>query len=251
MILSGALVGIFFFIGLVAGIVESSAGGSGLIVLPTLLSIGLNPVLALGTSKLQYAFGALVSISRYHRAHLIKLPYLKLYIAISFILGALGALLLVHSEFLFLNYIIPILLLAAAVYFAKSPRIQDVPSKPHLKPIVFGFGPLAVIAFYDGFFGTGSASFYVLAMVWGLGLSTLHATACTKLIDFASGIAALAILIWHGQVAWLPGILLGLGQMIGAWLGAGLVIKKGTRFVKPLLITVTVLLSAKLLWDAF
>lgn len=241
---------LFFITGIFAGLVESTAGGSGLLVLPALLFAGFSPLEALGTSKLQYFFGALVSIGRYSRAQLTRLPHLKLYSLIAITMGAAGALILVNTQLPYLNYIIPIFLLASAIYFARSSRVKDEASIPQMGTIGFALGPIALIAFYDGFLGTGSGSFYVIALIWGLGLSTLHATACTKIIDFCSGLAALAILIWHGHVIWNAGILLGAGQMIGAWFGAGLVIRKGTRILRPLLIGVSVLMCLKLLWDA-
>lgn len=247
-----ALTAFFLFLtGLLAGVVESTAGGSGLVVLPVLLFAGLSPTQALGTSKLQYAFGALVAIGRFSQAKMIRLPALKLYLAISLLMGVMGALILVHTEAPVLGRVMPFLLMASAIYFALSPRIKDAPSAPRIKPILFGLGPVALIAFYDGFFGVGSASFYVLAMVWGLGLSATQATACTKLVDFFSGVAALTVMVWHGQVIWKLGIILGAGQMLGAWIGAGLVIRKGTRVLRPLLVTVSLLLSLKLLWDSW
>lgn len=241
---------LFFGIGIFAGLVESTAGGSGLLVLPVMLFAGFDPLQAVATSKLQYFFGALVSITRYSQAKLISLPYLKTYCLISAMMGAVGALILVHTQIPFLKFIIPFLLLGSALYFAFSPRIKDEPSPPQLSPLAMAVGPITLIALYDGFFGSGSASFYVLALIWGLGLSTLHATACTKLIDFFSGLAALVILMWHGHVAWGPGIMLGLGQIIGAWFGAGLVIKNGTKILRPVLIVISVLMCLKLLWDA-
>ena len=106
---------------------------------------------------------------------------------------------------------------------------------------------MPLIAFYDGFFGVGSASFYMTAFVLLLGNSVKVATANTKLLDFASGAAALVVLALKGHVLLLPGIALGMGQIIGSYFGSTFVIQFGARWVRPLIVTVTVALSIDLL----
>jgi len=56
---------ILFLIGIIAGLVEASAGGSGLISLPAILFFGYQPLEAIATSKFQYAFGAITAITRF------------------------------------------------------------------------------------------------------------------------------------------------------------------------------------------
>lgn len=240
---------VIVLIGVLAGIIESTAGGSGLIVIPVLLMLGIPPASAMATSKLQYAFGALTSITRFQNAKLIKWKNLIATIIAAAFAGCGGAFALIYTKPDILGAIIPVLLMGAVLYFIFSPRLSDLNSTARLSRLVFNLGPVLLIGFYDGFFGVGSASFYVLAMVWGLGLSAREATATTKVVDFTSSLAALLVLATEHEVLWLAGLLLGFGQIAGAWIGSGLVIKRGAQFIRPVLIVVSLGLSLKLFFD--
>lgn len=240
---------VFTAIGILAGIIESSSGGSGLIVTPLLLMLGIAPASAMATSKLQYTFGAITSITRYHLASLVRWQSVLPIAALTALCGAAGALMLVQTEPTLLVGIVPIMLLAATCYFIFSPRLSDT---PHQHPLPFQpllWAALAVVGFYDGFFGVGSGSFYVLLLIWGWGLAAREATAAAKIADFSSAFAALIILASQHEVLWLPGLALGGGQIIGAWLGAGLVIRRGARFLRPMLVVISFALSLKLCYD--
>jgi len=243
---------ILFLIGIVAGLVEASAGGSGLISLPAIMYFGYSPIEAIATSKFQYTFGALTSITRFSRAGLIEWRKIAPMLFGSMIAGGIGAylLLLINAEVVAL--IVPILLIVAAIYFMVSPRVSDKESSPRISPGVFGWFIVPVIALYDGFFGVGSASLYMAACVLLLGMNVRVATANTKLLDFVSGAAALGVLALKGHVLLLPGLALGAGQIIGAYFGASLVLRLGARWIRPVIIIVTLGLSIDLLfkhWD--
>lgn len=53
------------------------------------------------------------------------------------------------------------------------------------------------------------------------------------------------------HVLLIPGIVMGIGQMLGARLGSRTVIKKGANFIRPIFLTVVVAIASKLLWDYF
>ncbi len=164
--------------------------------------------------------------------------------------GAAGALLLVQTDTALLKALVPLLLICATFYFIYSPRLSDKPSGTRLTHPVLILPPIALIGFYDGFFGVGSGSLFVLVLIWGLGLAAREATATTKIVDFASAAAALIVLAQAQDVLWFYGIALGLGQIAGAWIGSGLVIRRGARFIRPMLIFVSLGLSLKLAYDA-
>ena len=240
----------FVGIGLLAGIIEATAGGSGLIVLPALLFAGLPPAQAMATSKLQYVFGALTAIFRFHQARLVQWKNILPMVLTAALGGAAGALLLAHTDTALLKALVPLLLVGATLYFIFSPRLSDKPSGKRLAQPLLIVLPIALIGFYDGFFGVGSGSFFVLILIWGLGLAAREATATTKIVDFASAAAALIVLATQQEVLWLYGLALGLGQIAGAWIGSGFVIRRGARFIRPMLIIVSLGLSLKLIYDA-
>ena len=245
---------ILFFIGIFAGLIEASAGGSGLISLPAIMLFGYQPIEAIATSKFQYAFGAITAIARFSRAGLIHWRKTVPLLFGSVTAGGIGAYLLSEMNTEFVSLIIPILLIVVAIYFARSSSISDQETRARISWRNFAIFVVPIIAFYDGFFGVGSASLYVAAFVSLLGMNVRMATANTKLIDFASGVAALAVLALKGHVLLLPGLALGAGQVIGSYFGASLVLKWGARWVKPLIVIISTGLSIDLFirhWSRF
>jgi uncharacterized protein len=235
-------------VGLVAGFIDSIAGGGGLLTVPALLLAGLTPMQALGTNKAQSVFGSGSASLAFARGGHVNWREMKLPFALSALGSALGAYLatLVSAEFL--RSFLPILLILIALYFAFKPDIGDLPGRQVLAPAVFTATIVPLIGFYDGILGPGTGSFFMLGYVALAGFGMLKATAHTKLLNFASNIGALAVFIAGGAVIWKIGLAMGLGQFIGARLGAGLAMKNGARLIKPLLVTVCIILSAKLLW---
>ncbi|MBX7143694.1 MAG: TSUP family transporter [Oligoflexia bacterium] len=245
---------ILLLTGILAGLIEASAGGSGLVSLPALMLMGYQPIEALATSKFQFSFGAATAIYKFSSAGLIHWRQVAPLLLTATLAGALGAHLLSELDTELIALIVPFLLIAIAIYLARSSHISDVASKPRLSWSRFALLVVPVIAFYDGFFGVGSASLYVAAFVALLGMNARMATANTKLVDFASGIAALLVLALKGHVLLQPGLVLGMGQILGSYFGASLVLRWGARWVRPLVVIVSIGLSIDLFrrhWPAF
>jgi uncharacterized membrane protein YfcA len=243
---------VLFLIGIIAGLVEASAGGSGLISLPAILFFGYQPLEAIATSKFQYAFGALTAITRFSHAGIINWRKISPMLGGAIIAGGAGAFVLTMLDTKIITLLVPIILIIVAIYFMLSPRVTDQNTPSRISHKKFGLFVVPLIAFYDGFLGTGSASLYMTAFVMLLGMNVRVATASTKLLDFASGGAALVVLAFKGHVLLLPGLALGAGQIIGSYFGASLVLRLGARWVKPVIVVVSMGLSIDLLvkhWD--
>jgi len=242
---------VLFATGLAAGFVDAIAGGGGMISLPVLLHLGLPPVEALGTNKLQATFGSGAAAWHYGRAGWIDFKSCRLGAAWTFVSALLGALLVRSLERELLRQLIPWLLILIALYTLLRPQFGDADSRPRIRPGLFYALAGLAIGFYDGFFGPGTGSFWAMAFVWGLGFHLTRATAHTKLMNFASNAAALGVFIASQKVLYGPGVVMGLGQWLGAWLGAKIVVRRGARFIRPVLVTVVLVLSAKLLHENF
>jgi uncharacterized protein len=238
---------VLFAASLVAGFVDSIAGGGGLITVPVLLSAGLAPAEALGTNKLQASFGSGSAAWHFGRAGLIQWEEVRTGMLISFLSAMAGAFAVQQVSPLFLRRLIPVLLIAIALYsllqpaFGLEPRAARMPARWFAA--VFGL----VIGFYDGFFGPGTGSFWAMGCVALLGHDLTHGTAYTKAMNFASNAGALLVFLAGGQVCFGPGLVMGFGQWAGARLGSRLVIRKGVRFIRPIFITVCLVLTIKLL----
>jgi uncharacterized protein len=235
-------------VAMAAGFVDSIAGGGGLLALPALLMTGLDPATVLGINKAQSAIGTLSSTYTYARARLIEFHNIWPYMIIAAIFGFLGSLIAIRLSPDVLKAIVPVLLIVIATYFALSPKVSDRDAKARLSPLAFALAPAAV-GFYDGVFGPGAGSFYMMAFVILLGYGVTKATAQTKCVNFASNVGSLSLFIMAGHVIWPLALLMGFGSMIGAQLGSRLAIRKGVGIIRPLLIVMCCLIALKLLFD--
>lgn len=106
-----------------------------------------------------------------------------------------------------------------------------------------------MLGFYDGFFGPGTGSLWTLAFVAVLGFNMLKATAHTKVVNFTSNFASFLFFAFAGHVLWIPAAVMASGQLLGARIGANTAMKHGTRVIKPLLVTVSLVITTKLVYD--
>ena len=231
----------------VAGLVDAIAGGGGLIALPALLWAGIPPIQALATNKLQGSFGTATASFQFVRKGEIDPKTLLLPIILTFVGSACGTLTVQHLVSDWLEQLVPLLLIGFAIYFLFSPRISDEDARQRIH--LTGFSLLVGFSggFYDGFFGPGTGTFFAAGFVFLLGYNMRRATAGTKLLNLTSNLASLAFFAWGGQVLWLIGLSMGLGQVLGAWAGSHLVIRHGTALIRPVLVIVSIAVSLKLL----
>ena len=247
--LSIEILALLFLAGLAGGFVDSIAGGGGLISVPALLATGMPPVNALATNKAQAMFGSFTATLTYARKGHVKLGDMKLAIAFTAAGAAIGTVLVQWLSSDVMMQVIPFLLIAAAFYFAFGPRVGEV-DRHHLMertPFYALFG--LAIGFYDGFFGPGTGSFWALAFVAVLGFNMLKATAHTKVVNFTSNFTSFLFFAFAGHVLWLPAAAMALGQLLGARLGANTAMKHGANVIRPLLVVVSLVITAKLIWD--
>lgn len=233
-----------------AGFVDAIAGGGGLITLPVLLLAGASPVEALATNKLQGTFGSGTAALAYARAGQVRLRAQAGMAGIAAAAGATGALLAHLVPVEVLRLIMPGVLVAVAVFFAVKPGLTDAARTERLRPAVFAVTLVPAVAAYDGFFGPGTGSFYMIGFVMLAGFGVLKATAHTKLLNFASNLGSLVVFAGSGGVWWAMGFAMALAQIGGAALGARVAVRVGARLIKPLLVTTSTLLALRLLWQA-
>lgn len=246
-----ALIVILLLTGLGAGTVDAMAGGGGLITLPVLLATGMSPVEALATNKLQGSFGTFAA-SRYFVKHqLVDLKQMRGMIISTFIGAVVGTVLVQLLDTSMLAKVMPGLLVLIALYFMFSPRISDQDSERRISTGLFTGLIVSTIGFYDGFFGPGTGTFFTIAFVSLAGFSLARATAHTKILNFTSNIASLIFFALGGHIVWLAGMIMAVGQLAGGQIGAKLVVSKGTRLIRPLIVVVTLAMSVKLLNDQF
>ncbi|GHE97094.1 UPF0721 transmembrane protein [Aliiroseovarius zhejiangensis] len=233
----------------VAGFVDSIAGGGGLITLPALLLAGVPPVTALATNKVQGLFGAGMAALTYARAGHVNLWAQLKPGAISFLAALVGALSVNALPTDLIRWILPVLLVAIALFFALKPGLDDLDRHQRLSPALFALTFVPLIGFYDGLLGPGTGAFFMLAFVAMAGHGILKATAHTKLLNFASNVGGLAGFLIVLSPLWAIGLAMGAAQIAGAYLGSSLASRIGARLIKPLLVIASTAMALKLITD--
>ena len=231
----------------IAGAVDAIAGGGGLIVMPILLLSGMPVVTALGTSKFQAMFGSASATLHYARKGLVDLRTQWKAALLCAISSFIGAKLVAYLPKELLSVALPMILILVALFFALAPRLSDEDKTARMEPIVYAMAIAPLIAFYDGIFGPGAGTFYMLGFVLLAGYGMTRATAHTKLLNLSSNIGALIAFMLIGAVNYKLGLMMGVAQFAGARLGAGLAIKGGAKLIRPLLVVTSIGLAVKLL----
>jgi hypothetical protein len=236
-------------VAMVAGFIDAIAGGGGLITLPALLLSGVPPVSAIATNKLQAASATLSATISFARKGLIEWRKAIPIACMSFLGGTLGALSVTLMPKNVLLTIVPILLILVALYFIFSPKLSDVDKKPLIPYFLFALVVAPLLGFYDGVFGPGVGSFFIVAFVLLLGFKLVSALSYTKLANVACNLGSLSIFIIKGYVIFPIALVMACGAFIGASIGAKFAVRFGSRVIKPLLILISLCMALKLLLD--
>jgi uncharacterized protein len=245
----------FIFFSFVAGFIDAVAGGGGLIQLPALL-ISLPQVqipTIFGTNKIASLAGTSFSAAQY--AKRIKFNY-KLLLAISFsaaLASFLGAKVVSYVNVNTLKPIILVALIAMAIYTFMKKDLGSAQSKtlPLKQQIFGGTGIGLVLGFYDGFFGPGTGSFFVLGFVLILGFEFVQASAYAKLVNCATNVSALGVFISQGNYIVELAILLSICNISGNVLGARMALKKGNTFVRLVFLVIVSIMIMRYAYDIF
>jgi len=239
-----------FFAGLLAGWVDSIAGGGGVISLPAMFAVGLSPWGALATNKVAASCGSSTATLRYMRAGSV-LPIAWPMAGVAFIAAALGAECALHMSAGSLTGIVAVALIIVAIISAFRKDFGTIHVEwPHRKRWYYAIAlPAAVlIGFYDGLVGPGTGTFLAFVFVAGLGMDFRRATGSTKLVNFATNIASAIVFMCYGYVQWTFAAIMGAGILIGAYIGSGMAVRVGPRLIRPIFIVMALAVAAKVAW---
>ncbi len=249
-VVSPLLVGMLFFVAMLAGFIDSIAGGGGLLTVPALLTAGLSPAQTLATNKLQSVGGSFSASLYFVRRKAVDLREQKLNILMTFIGSVSGAIAIQHMQPGLLRQVLPLLLIGIGLYFLLMPKVGEEDRHRRLHGLPFALVAGGCVGFYDGFFGPGAGSFYALAFVTLCGFNLAKSTAHAKVLNFTSNLGGLLFFMFGGKVIWGTGLVMLVGAICGARIGARLVLSRGQKLIRPMVVTVSVVMSAKLLYDS-
>ena len=195
---------IMFFLCILAGFIDSIAGGGGLVSLTSYYAIGLPPVYALGNNKFSSTFGTFFATINYARKKDV-IWSIGLFASLFAISGSLlGAQLALHFAGKVFRYVMLIVLPVLTIFTLRNPKLrkrETISSKAYLLVAILAI----LVGVYDGFFGPGTGMFYTLGLSF-IGYPMIKSCGTTKLINLSSNIAALTTFIINGNIIYKLGL---------------------------------------------
>ena len=247
---------LFFVAAIAAGLINSLAGGGGLITFP-LLALVVSPVVADATSALALLPAYPGAVWR-TRSKLRAVPrlWLWLFLVTSAFGGLVGALLLVWTgdrNFLFL---VPWLVFGGTVLFVLEPRLSRRRDRRGNRGLATALWPLAaaivfVVAIYGGYFGAGIGILMISALSL-LRMGDVHQVVPLKnlLAGCLRGVAVVVLVI-YGEINWGYGVPMAVGGLIGGYLGGALTGRINRTALRAVVMVIGSGLAAYYFWTLY
>ncbi len=225
-----------FLAAFVAGFIDTLAGGGGLIALPAIMMSGIPLLSALGTNKLQGTMGTATATYLMLKNRRVSWNDVKFLMLAAFTGAVLGTVAVQFINTELLTFVIPVVLLLIAVYFLFSPLPREGATTPLISIGKYQKIIVPSIGWYDGMFGPGTGSFFALAGVSLRGHGLIDATAVAKTLNFSTNIASLIVFLFAGKVVWFVGLLMMVGQFVGAWGGSHCLFRIHPKYLRLLVV---------------
>ena len=240
---------IVFAAALLAGAINSVAGGGTLLSFPALVWIGRNPIMANATNSVALWPGSLAGVIGFRRELVTVQRWLFLLVIPSLVGGAAGAILLLHTSTRTFERLIPLLILGATLLLAfqeviaKRLNISARAHEPTVGWIIFVFTFQLLVGVYGGYFGAGMG-ILMLAALGLIGLTDLHQMNGLKnlLAICINGVAAIYFAL-SGAVIWRDGLIMAVASIIGGYAGARVARRLGRRFMRGVVVTIGVAMT--------
>ncbi|TMR19101.1 sulfite exporter TauE/SafE family protein [Nonomuraea turkmeniaca] len=237
-----------------AGWVDAVVGGGGLLQLPAIMITGMPTVEAMATNKLSSVFGTTSAAVAYARSTKVDRQVAIPGAGMAVLSAGLGAWAAAAISAEVLRPAVMVVLLAVAAFVTLRPSFGSVP-QPHLRTGARVVAAVAVagvgIAFYDGIMGPGTGTFLIIAFTTILGLDFVSASASAKIINIGTNVGALVVFGLQGHVQWALGLGMAVCNVAGAQVGARMALKRGTAFVRIVLLCVVAAMVVRLGWQQF
>ena len=244
------LCGAFFF----AGIIDAVCGGGGLLTLPMFMTTGFPVHYITGTNQCSIFFGGATALWRFAKKGHIHWPTALASVPFamvgSFLGSRLNMILPEESLQLVMILLVPVVAIALLLKrdFGDENHLEEVGKvRRALSALAIGLG----IGMYQGFYGAGAGTFYMLAFAILLRLDLTTASGNTKVVSFCSVATSSITYALSGMVYWQVVIAATLFNIVGNYVGAGLAMKRGAKFIRPMFFLVLALLFVRLILTWF
>jgi len=240
--------GILIFTGLIAGFINTVAGGGSLITLPVMIFLGLPPVVANGTNRIALFLQNISAIAGFRSKGIFVFPY-SLWLALSALLGAgLGAKISVELSGQTFERILAIVMILVVVLtvFHRTNDQSSQTEKLDGYHKVFGIIAFFFVGIYGGFIQAGVGFIVLGSLTWINRLSLVRANSIKVFVIFIYTFAALGVFIYENKVNWLYGLILAVGNVTGAWIASRWSVEKGDKWIRRILLVAVSIMSIKL-----
>ncbi len=236
--------------GLLAGFIDSSVGGGGVITLPALLATGMPPHAAIATNKVAGTGASSMATWHYARTGLLDPKLAWGLFPMAVLASVIGAVTVLRVPEEMLLGMVALVVLAMVIHVLARPRFggdeRPVPAWSMLALVAW----VAAVSFYDGLLGPGTGTLLLFGIVMLGGMPFLKAAAHGRVYNFGSNVGALAFFATTGLIDWWLGLAMMASTMIGASVGSRVTIRHGSRWIRPLFVAMALALLVRVLWNA-
>jgi uncharacterized membrane protein YfcA len=241
------MIPLFLAAGVVAGFLNTVAGGGSFVAFPLLVLFGYPAHVANGTLRISIVLQNLVAVPVYAREGYFfpKQALACSTVAVpAAILGALAAVHLDPDSFRIVSAVLVLLVLGTLFVHPDRWKRTDPVARIRWARALPLF---AAVGFYGGFFqlGVGMPFLAVAVLAGGWDLVSANSLKVTVILLFTA--VSLAVFATYDHVAWVPGVLLGVGSMAGAWIGARSAVTHGPGWIRWIMIAIAVVAAVRLL----
>ena len=237
---------LFVFIGgFVAGLYGSSVGSGGLVSLPTLILTGLPIHIAIATNRFAVFFLETIAAIRFRKEIKFNVPFGLLLGFLAAIGAYFGSKMILNIEPELLNPIIAVVLILVFIFLLFNKKMEEKETHQRKYYLLLLITTVPLLGIYGGSFGAGFGTFTMILLI-AAGYSYIQSAALSRVIGSIMSLTAALTFAFHGVIDYKNGIVLAAGYSLGGWIGAGISVKKGSKYVRLLLFVVVVISALKL-----
>lgn len=236
---------LLFGVGLLAGVINVMAGGGSALTLPVLIFLNLDPTVANGTNRVAIVAQNIFATLSFHRQKVSRTRQSLLFAAWAVpgaIVGAIAAVQISDAWFLRILGVVMLGVVVSVVVPRKARETTlDGRSSPWIYPLLFGIG------FYGGFIQMGVGFLFMAGFYHVMRMNLVFANMHKVVVALLYSLPALSIFAVSGNVDWALGLVLATGNALGAWFAAQVMVQRGEKLVRTVLVVALLIMAAKIL----
>lgn len=235
--------------GIIAGILNTMAGGGSMLSVPVLIFMGLPPAVANGTNRIALMVEGIIAVTTFRSKGYFDLR-LSLLLGLPALTGSiLGAGLAINTPDRIFNKIIAAVMLVVMVLIMWQPqkRIHAASKTLDKKRMIAAIISFFFIGVYGGFIQLGIGFIMIAALSLIFGMSLVKINSIKMFVGLIYMISSFLVFVVSGKVDWGTGLVLAVGNGAGAWLGSNFTVAGGEKWVKIMLFVAVAFMSGRLL----